>query len=44
MQLLLFKGLRYTSFGGYFPTLWHRLYAFDQATYYLQVMKQFGDM
>ena len=37
VQLLLFKGIRYTSFGGHFPTLWHRLYAFDQATYYLQV-------
>ncbi|CAB1103979.1 GT2 [Ectocarpus sp. CCAP 1310/34] len=38
VQLLLFKGIRYTSFGGYFPTMWHRLYAFDQATYYLQAI------
>ncbi|CAM9949458.1 unnamed protein product, partial [Laminaria digitata] len=38
VQLLLFKGIRYTSFGGHFPTLWHRLYAFDQATYYLQAL------
>lgn len=37
VQILLFKGIRYTSFGGSFPTLWHRIYAFDQATYYLQV-------
>lgn len=39
VQLLLFKGIRYTSFGGYFPTMWHRLYAFDQATYYLQARR-----
>eukprot|EP00752_Nemacystus_decipiens_P009511 g8502.t1 len=38
VQLLLFKGIRYTSFGGHFPTMWHRLYAFDQATYYLQAI------
>ncbi|CAM9415618.1 unnamed protein product [Ectocarpus sp. 4 AP-2014] len=38
VQLLIFKGIRYTSFGGYFPTMWHRLYAFDQATYYLQAI------
>lgn len=38
VQLLLFKGIRYTSFGGFFPTIWHRLYAFDQATYYLQAI------
>lgn len=31
------QGIRYTSFGGSFPTIWHRIYAFDQATYYLQV-------
>lgn len=38
VQILLFKGIRYTSFGGSFPTFWHRIYAFDQATYYLQVI------
>lgn len=38
VQILLFKGIRYTSFGGSFPTLWHRIYAFDQATYYLQAI------
>ena len=38
VQLLLFKGISYTSFGGHFPTMWHRLYAFDQATYYLQAI------
>lgn len=31
------QGIRYTSFGGSFPTVFHRIYAFDQATYYLQV-------
>lgn len=36
VQLLFFKGLMFTSFGGEFPTIWHRIYAFDQATYYLQ--------
>lgn len=38
VQILLFKGIRYTSFGGSFPTFWHRIYAFDQATYYLQAI------
>lgn len=37
VQILYGKGIRYTSFGGSFPTIWHRIYAFDQATYYLQV-------
>ncbi|CAN0113427.1 unnamed protein product, partial [Phaeothamnion confervicola] len=36
VQLLFYKGIWYTSFGGKFPTFWHRIYAFDQATYYLQ--------
>jgi cellulose synthase/poly-beta-1,6-N-acetylglucosamine synthase-like glycosyltransferase len=34
VQLLFYKGIGFTSFGGEFPTFWHRLYAFDQATYY----------
>jgi hypothetical protein len=38
VQLLFFKGLYFTSFGGKFPTIWHRLYSFDQATYYLQAI------
>ncbi|CAM9783444.1 unnamed protein product [Discosporangium mesarthrocarpum] len=38
VQLLLFKGIGYTSFGGNFPSIWHRVYAFDQATYYLQAL------
>jgi cellulose synthase/poly-beta-1,6-N-acetylglucosamine synthase-like glycosyltransferase len=38
VQLLFYKGIRYTSFGGNFPTVWHRVYAFDQATYYLQAI------
>ncbi|CAB1103980.1 GT2 [Ectocarpus sp. CCAP 1310/34] len=38
VQLLYTKGLRYTSFGGSFPTIFHRMYAFDQATYYLQAI------
>ncbi|KAG5191792.1 cellulose synthase, family GT2 [Tribonema minus] len=38
VQLLFYKGISYTSFGGRFPTLWHRIYAFDQATYYLQAI------
>ncbi|CAM9632852.1 unnamed protein product, partial [Choristocarpus tenellus] len=37
-QLLYGKGIRYTSIGGNFPTMWHRIYAFDQATYYLQAI------
>jgi hypothetical protein len=37
VQLLFYKGISFTSFGGKFPTIWHRVYAFDQATYYLQV-------
>ncbi len=37
VSLRLEKGLRYTSLGGSFPTIFHRIYAFDQATYYLQV-------
>jgi cellulose synthase/poly-beta-1,6-N-acetylglucosamine synthase-like glycosyltransferase len=36
VQLLFYKGIRYTTFSGRHPTLWHRLYAFDQATYYFQ--------
>lgn len=40
VQLLFYKGLFFTSFGGRFPTIWHRIYAFDQATYYLQVRCQ----
>ncbi|CAM9616241.1 unnamed protein product [Choristocarpus tenellus] len=38
VQLLIFKGLGYTSFGGDFPTVFHRIYSFDQATYYLQAI------
>eukprot|EP00752_Nemacystus_decipiens_P009510 g8501.t1 len=38
VQLLYTKGLRYTSLGGSFPTIFHRIYAFDQATYYLQAI------
>lgn len=38
VQILYGKGIRYTSFGGSFPTIWHRIYAFDQATYYLQAI------
>ncbi|KAG5175292.1 hypothetical protein JKP88DRAFT_250206, partial [Tribonema minus] len=38
VQLLFYKGISYTSFGGKFPTVWHRVYAFDQATYYLQAI------
>jgi cellulose synthase/poly-beta-1,6-N-acetylglucosamine synthase-like glycosyltransferase len=35
-QLLLTKGITYTSIFGKFPTIWHRIYGFDQATYFLQ--------
>jgi hypothetical protein len=38
VQLLFYKGISFTSFGGHFPTIWHRIYAFDQATYYLQAI------
>jgi cellulose synthase/poly-beta-1,6-N-acetylglucosamine synthase-like glycosyltransferase len=38
VQLLFYKGILYTSFGGQFPTVWHRIYGFDQATYYLQAI------
>eukprot|EP00612_Vaucheria_litorea_P005782 CAMPEP_0171461346 /NCGR_PEP_ID=MMETSP0945-20130129/5831_1 /TAXON_ID=109269 /ORGANISM="Vaucheria litorea, Strain CCMP2940" /LENGTH=671 /DNA_ID=CAMNT_0011987675 /DNA_START=409 /DNA_END=2424 /DNA_ORIENTATION=+ len=38
VQLLFYKGITYTSLGGQFPTIWHRIYAFDQATYYLQAI------
>ncbi|CAM9342279.1 unnamed protein product [Ascophyllum nodosum] len=38
VQLLYLKGFRYTSCGGNFPTIFHRIYAFDQATYYLQAI------
>jgi Cellulose synthase len=38
VQLLFYKGISFTSFGGHFPTVWHRIYAFDQATYYLQAI------
>jgi cellulose synthase/poly-beta-1,6-N-acetylglucosamine synthase-like glycosyltransferase len=37
VQLLFFKGIGFTCWGGSFPTVFHRVYAFDQATYYLQV-------
>mmetsp|Transcript_1129 Transcript_1129/g.1733 ORF Transcript_1129/g.1733 Transcript_1129/m.1733 type:complete len:968 (+) Transcript_1129:131-3034(+) len=36
VQLLYIKGIMFTSIGGQFPTVWHRIYGFDQATYYLQ--------
>jgi cellulose synthase/poly-beta-1,6-N-acetylglucosamine synthase-like glycosyltransferase len=38
VQLLFFKGLGFTCLGGKFPTVFHRIYAFDQATYYLQAI------
>jgi hypothetical protein len=38
VQLLIWKTPLYTSFGGKFPTFWHRLYGFDQCTYYLQAI------
>lgn len=38
VQLLLQKGIAYTSFGAKFPSVWHRIYAFDQATYFLQAI------
>ncbi len=36
MQLMFYIGLKYVSFSGDYPTVWHRIYGFDQATYYLQ--------
>ncbi|KAG5192414.1 hypothetical protein JKP88DRAFT_271166 [Tribonema minus] len=38
VQLLFFKGIGFTVWGGKFPTIFHRIYAFDQATYYLQAI------
>mmetsp|Transcript_8020 Transcript_8020/g.12169 ORF Transcript_8020/g.12169 Transcript_8020/m.12169 type:complete len:1034 (-) Transcript_8020:205-3306(-) len=38
VQLLFFKGITFTCWGGNFPTVFHRIYAFDQATYYLQAI------
>ncbi|KAG5179332.1 cellulose synthase, family GT2 [Tribonema minus] len=38
VQLLFFKGIGFTCWGGKFPTIFHRIYAFDQATYYLQAI------
>ncbi len=36
VQLMFYIGLKYVSFSGDYPTVWHRIYGFDQATYYLQ--------
>ncbi len=41
VQLLFYKGISYCSFSGKCPTVWHRIYAFDQATYYLQAIPGF---
>ncbi|KAG5175559.1 cellulose synthase, family GT2 [Tribonema minus] len=40
VQLLWFKGPWYTTFSpcAQYPTMWHRLYGFDQCTYYMQAI------
>jgi cellulose synthase/poly-beta-1,6-N-acetylglucosamine synthase-like glycosyltransferase len=38
VQLLFYKGVKFSLWTGEFPTVFHRIYAFDQSTYYLQAI------